>query len=116
MLYAIPPQKNTDGTSMAAPHIAGVLALIKSAIPHLKPDEVTEILLSTATSLAPDNLEQGETFEWGDEFNKTMEYGFGLVNAEKTVKEAIRRRIQAASAKRDVDALKEDVNQTLSLH
>ena len=98
---------NTDGTSMAAPHIAGVLALIKSANPHLKPDEVKEILLSTATSLAPDNLEQEEIFEWGDKFNKTMEYGFGLVNAEKAVKEAIRRRIQASTAKRDVDALKD---------
>ena len=51
---------NTKGTSMAAPYISGVLALIKSANPYLKPDEVKEVLLNTATDLVPDNLEQGK--------------------------------------------------------
>jgi subtilisin family serine protease len=41
-----------DGTSMAAPHIAGVVALMLSANPNLTPAQVRQILTSTATRLA----------------------------------------------------------------
>ncbi|QDV06534.1 Extracellular basic protease precursor [Planctomycetes bacterium Poly30] len=56
-----------QGTSMAAPHVAGVAALMLALDPTLTPAELTTILTSTATDLGAagrDNL-----------------YGEGLVNA-----------------------------------
>jgi subtilisin family serine protease len=55
------------GTSMATPHVSGVVALLLSADDTLSPEEVREILASTATDF-------GATGR--DEL-----YGFGLVNA-----------------------------------
>lgn len=40
----------SQGTSMAAPHVAGVAALIKQVKPSASPDEVEQILKSTARS------------------------------------------------------------------
>ncbi|HEX8844625.1 MAG TPA: S8 family serine peptidase [Pyrinomonadaceae bacterium] len=39
------------GTSMACPHVAGVVALMLDADPTLNPDEVKEILMETATRM-----------------------------------------------------------------
>ncbi|MBP8124959.1 MAG: S8 family serine peptidase [Caldilineaceae bacterium] len=41
----------SDGTSMAAPHVTGVAALIYQANPQLTPDQMEEILAQTATPL-----------------------------------------------------------------
>lgn len=54
-----------SGTSFAAPHVAGVAALLLGKEPSLTPDQVRERLRSTALSL-------------GDSYY----YGYGLVNAQ----------------------------------
>lgn len=63
-----------DGTSMATPHVAGVVALIKSANKNLTPAQVRTILAATAMPLAPNDANQ---------------YGKGLVQADKAVKMAV---------------------------
>lgn len=63
-----------DGTSMAAPHVAGVAALVLSANKNLTPGQVRAILSSTAAPLGP-NLEN--------------EYGAGNIQADKAVAAAI---------------------------
>ncbi|MBX3023038.1 MAG: S8 family serine peptidase [Bdellovibrionales bacterium] len=62
-----------QGTSMATPHVAGVAALVRAANRSLTPEQVREILKSTATPLGPNNENQ---------------YGSGLVNAEAAVAKA----------------------------
>jgi bacillopeptidase F len=59
---------NMDGTSLAAPHVAGVMALLLSAFPEARVEALETVLKESATDLgpaAPDNS-----------------YGFGLVNAQ----------------------------------
>ncbi|MES2803232.1 MAG: S8 family serine peptidase [Bdellovibrionota bacterium] len=63
-----------DGTSMATPHVAGVVALMKSANKKLTPAQVRTILGTTALALAPNDANQ---------------YGKGLVQADKAVKMAV---------------------------
>jgi serine protease len=58
------------GTSMATPHVAGVVALLKSANKSLTSAQVMDVLKKTATPLGP---------------NTNNEFGAGLVNAEKAV-------------------------------
>ncbi|WP_413291152.1 S8 family serine peptidase [Bdellovibrio sp. HCB337] len=64
-----------DGTSMATPHVAGVVALVKGANKALKPTEVKAILQKTAQSLLGSNANN--------------ELGAGLVNAEAAVNAAL---------------------------
>lgn len=61
-----------DGTSMATPHVSGVVALIKAANKRLTPAEVRQILAETSTNIGA-----------------TAEYGAGLVNAEAAVQKAL---------------------------
>ncbi len=68
-----------DGTSMATPHVAGVVALIKSANKKLTPAQVRLILSTTAMPLGP---------------NDTNQYGAGLVQADKAVKAAAQTAVQ----------------------
>ncbi len=68
-----------DGTSMATPHVAGVIALMKAANKRLTPAQVKQILQQTATPLQP---------------NSNNEVGAGLVDAEKAVQMALRARVQ----------------------
>jgi subtilisin family serine protease len=69
-----------DGTSMATPHVAGVVALMKAANKKLLPAQVKAILTSTATALGP---------------NTNNEYGAGLVNADAAVSAALSAPVQA---------------------
>jgi thermitase len=51
-----------SGTSMAAPHVAGLAALIKSANPDLKNTQVINIIKKSAIDLG----EQGKDIDYGD--------------------------------------------------
>jgi len=69
------------GTSMAAPHAAGVLALMKSVDPLLSPDDVDAVLARGA--ITEDSLSDGATVR--NDF-----YGYGLIDALAAVQEAER--------------------------
>lgn len=64
-----------NGTSMAAPHVAGVAALMKSANFSLTVEEMEKILKDTATKLTDNDYPQ----------SPNMGYGYGLVNAYDAV-------------------------------
>jgi subtilisin family serine protease len=66
---------NGDGTSEAAPHVAGVVALMRQANPNLTTEEVYQILMETA-------VDKGTP---GDDNN----YGAGVINAYHAVLRAM---------------------------
>ncbi|MEE8244326.1 MAG: S8 family serine peptidase, partial [Pseudomonadales bacterium] len=66
-----------SGTSMAAPHVAGVVALMKALHPNLTPDEFDNAL--AAGDLTDDLGTPG----------RDNIYGFGLINAQKAVLAAL---------------------------
>ncbi len=66
-----------DGTSMATPHVAGVVALMKSANKNLRPSAVKQLIRSTAVPLGPNDQNQ---------------LGAGLIDAEKSVGAALNAR------------------------
>lgn len=63
-----------SGTSMAAPHVAGLAALIKSINPELKSSEVIRIIKNSAIDLG----QQG----------KDIDYGNGLIDVNSALQEA----------------------------
>ncbi len=70
-----PAYKFEQGTSMAAPHVSGVIALMLSVNPNLTPDQVKNILTSTANPLGITLLPNNDI-------------GYGLVDAGKAVAQA----------------------------
>ena len=62
------------GTSMATPHVSGVVALMKAANHSLTPSQVKSILKQSAQPLSPNDQNQ---------------YGAGFVNAEAAVNAAL---------------------------
>lgn len=72
----IPFYTQISGTSMATPFIAGVVALMLDADPTLSPDQIREILTSTATKMPGRE-------EW--------EVGAGFVNAHAAVDKVFNR-------------------------
>ena len=60
-----------DGTSMAAPVVAGVAALVYAVNPDFSTDQVVDILLSSAVDLGPEGFDDN--------------FGFGAVNALNAV-------------------------------
>jgi hypothetical protein len=80
---------NTDhGTSVAAPHVSGVAALILSANPNLTQQEVRKIIESTAQKVRADTYTYQNT---PNRLNGTWheEMGYGLVNAHAAVFKAL---------------------------
>jgi len=75
--------KHFGGTSSAAPLVAGICALILTANPELTAKEVREILTKTADKIgSPSEYTNGHS----------PKFGYGRVNADKAVAEALRRR------------------------
>jgi subtilisin family serine protease len=74
--------KNLDGTSMAAPHVAGVAALVRSANPKLNPEQVRDRLSAQANDLPCPAASAGECT--GSD-QKNSYYGEGLVDAAEAV-------------------------------
>ncbi|WP_417564260.1 S8 family peptidase [Microbacterium sp.] len=74
-----------SGTSMASPHVAGVLALMKSAHPSFTPAQLTAKLRADATDTAcsAPQLNRGPACEGTLEYNSY--YGDGIVDALKAV-------------------------------
>ncbi len=64
-----------SGTSMAGPHVAGVVALMRSANPNLEVDLIKQILMDTA-------VDEGATGE-------DNTFGWGVVNARLAVEAAM---------------------------
>ncbi|HBZ02045.1 MAG TPA: hypothetical protein DEO84_12075, partial [candidate division Zixibacteria bacterium] len=63
-----------SGTSMATPHVAGVVALMRQANPNITVEQVKSILLGTAGDLGPTGNDNA--------------YGMGVVNAYAAVQQA----------------------------
>lgn len=59
-----------DGTSSAAPHVAGLCALLLSENPGMAPEDIRHALIEGAVPLGKDG--------------KDRRYGFGLINAENS--------------------------------
>ncbi|MBU0640695.1 MAG: S8 family serine peptidase [Planctomycetes bacterium] len=64
-----------SGTSMASPHVNGVVALVRQACPDLTPQQVLQILYDTAHDLGPAGNDN--------------DYGFGMVDAYEAVQMAL---------------------------
>lgn len=81
-----------SGTSMAAPHVSAVLALMKSVNPDLSGDDIASLL--AAGALTDDAGEPG----------RDDEFGVGIINARKAVDAAIDALGQAVEAAPSISA------------
>lgn len=61
-----------SGTSMAAPHVTGSLALLMERFPYLENKQIRDILLTTATDLGDPGVDD--------------KFGWGLINLAKAIK------------------------------
>jgi serine protease len=68
-----------SGTSMASPHVAGVVALMKSVYPALTPNNVDSLIVAGQIT---------EDISGDGELNRNDNYGYGLIDALKAVQQA----------------------------
>ncbi|MBR5029331.1 MAG: S8 family serine peptidase, partial [Bacteroidales bacterium] len=79
---------NMSGTSMAAPHAAGLAALILSANPNLTGQQVRDIIEQTAQKVGPDPYVDLSQYNYNNGlWNPKMGYGF--INAHAAVNAAL---------------------------
>lgn len=67
-----------QGTSIAAPHISGLIALLKAENPHLNVEQMEDIITYTATPLVDSQYT----------VSPNMAYGYGYPNAVLAIREA----------------------------
>ena len=75
-----------SGTSMAAPHVAGLAALIKSANPGLTNTQVINIIKKTAIDLGA--------------HGKDTDYGYGLIDINSALQAADEKKVSARKMNR----------------
>ncbi|MDD0971080.1 MULTISPECIES: autotransporter serine protease [Pseudomonas] len=63
--------KNYNGTSMAAPHVAGSMAVLMERFPYMSGDQVASVLRTTATDLGAPGID--------------ALYGWGMINLRKGI-------------------------------
>lgn len=77
-----------EGTSMAAPHVAGVLALMLSVNPDLTPEDVNQLLAGTYIYNNPRFLRPGPITQDLGLPGRDDIYGHGLIDAHKAIQAA----------------------------
>ncbi|MBK9490645.1 MAG: S8 family peptidase [Haliscomenobacter sp.] len=85
-IYATTPEntyENLQGTSMAAPMVAGVAAIIRSYFPDLTADQVKEVLVASSIKQNRKVIKPGTEDEKVD--FSTLSKSGGIVNVEKAV-------------------------------
>ena len=73
----------STGTSMATPHVSGVVALMLAAEPALTPTQIRDILMNTATGYTIDQCEAGQAIT-----SPSTACGAGILNAQAAVEAA----------------------------
>ncbi len=82
------PESETDyssGTSIATPHVSGVAALMLSANPNLKREEVVRFIELTANKISPNNTYSYNSYQNRNNGYWNSQMGYGLVDATKAV-------------------------------
>lgn len=83
------PWVEMTGTSMAAPYVCGVAALMLAICPDLFSTQIQGMMLATASPLV------GHGYSWRNDT------GFGLMNAHRCVEEAVQYLVEAAAAENE---------------
>jgi subtilisin family serine protease len=73
----------SEGTSFSAPIVAGVVALMYSVNPNIKPDRVRDIIINTADKI-------GDTTYNSSGFDINKRRAYGKINASKALSEAMK--------------------------
>lgn len=92
-----------SGTSMAAPHVAGIIAQLFQAKPQATPAEVETALKATAHKYA-----HGAAYRSADDHSSSYDKGTGLVDVIAAVKALLGNRVTNGSFEHSADGLGPD--------